>query len=182
MTSMIRSALSATHFWARSRIRPRPSKPMASHSGCASRARAAMALISAGSSRGTVVMVSPVAGFSTGIALRSSAWVSLGRSSTVAMVVLLPRCLAMASLASAHQRHPAQAPRAGDDLAGVGPQPALQQAGVHRAEVDRHLQVVLAVQPGEAGILGEHPAPRPRALHPGHAARAVVGASGVVRL
>src|SRR5437764_14319269 len=64
---MIRSALSSIHFCARRRTLPRPSKPIAAHSGCAARARVAIASSSAGPNTGIVVISSPVAGFSTGI-------------------------------------------------------------------------------------------------------------------
>jgi hypothetical protein len=67
IVSTIRSALSVTHFWARRRIRERPSKPSASHPGCAARARATTACTSSADSTGTVAMTSPVAGFSTGM-------------------------------------------------------------------------------------------------------------------
>src|SRR3954453_8866506 len=60
-----RSALSVTHFWARRRMRPRPSNPSACQPTWASRARATIAATSSGATVGTVRMTSPVAGFST---------------------------------------------------------------------------------------------------------------------
>ncbi len=64
---MIRSMLSTIHFCARERTFARPSKPIASHPGCASRARWAICSSCSAPSTGIVVMISPVAGFSTGI-------------------------------------------------------------------------------------------------------------------
>src|SRR5512133_3141810 len=85
MVWMTRSEWSTTHFWARRRILPRPSKPSASHAGCAARAaRASSATCSAGMS-GTWAMTSPVAGFSTAMSPAAVAVpLVAGCSSTVA--------------------------------------------------------------------------------------------------
>jgi hypothetical protein len=64
-TSMIRSLLSTIHFCARRKIRPRPSKPIASQPGWASRPRAPICASSSAPTIGTVEITSPVAGFST---------------------------------------------------------------------------------------------------------------------
>src|SRR5712692_129432 len=85
MTSMIRLLLSVTHFCARRRTFARPSKPIASHSGCALRARAASALTSSADIAGTVVITSPVAGFSTGMPAAPFVDTAAGLDSTVAM-------------------------------------------------------------------------------------------------
>src|SRR2546423_12150383 len=85
---MIRSLLSVTHFWARRRTFARPSKPIASHSGCALRARAASALTSSADIAGTVVITSPVAGFSTGMPGAPFVDTAAGLDSTVAMALL----------------------------------------------------------------------------------------------
>src|SRR5579864_1891980 len=84
---MIRSTLSAIHRCARRSSWPRPSKPIASQSGCAARARCAMSRSSAGPSSGTVVIISPVAGFSTPIvaAVAVPVWSVEGDSVTLAM-------------------------------------------------------------------------------------------------
>ena len=58
---MIRLLFSMTHFWARRRILARPSNPIASHSGCALRARATISLTSSSDIAGTWVITSPVA-------------------------------------------------------------------------------------------------------------------------
>src|SRR5438105_5565004 len=65
---MIRSGLSSIHFCALRRTRARPSNPYASHPAWASRARRAISATCSAPSLGTVVISSPVAGFSTAIA------------------------------------------------------------------------------------------------------------------
>src|ERR1700716_2832122 len=82
---MIRLLLSVTHFCARRRTFARPSKPIASHSGCALRARAASALTSSADMAGTVVITSPVAGFSTGMPAAPFVDAAAGLDSTVAI-------------------------------------------------------------------------------------------------
>src|SRR4249920_747044 len=155
---MMRSALSVTHFWARRNTFPRSSKPRASHAGCAARALATISLTSSAVRSGTVVMISPVAGFSTGIPVLVPFSVSAPRCSTVAMptpsrlCALTPEPTRLAAQPvsalqeSAHQRQPPERARVRDDLVGPRSQPALQQAGVDRAEVERDLEVVLAVE------------------------------------
>src|SRR5918999_4188305 len=66
-----RSEWSSIHFCARRSTRPRPSKPIASHPGCAARARAASRRTSSGVSLGTLPRRWPVAGFSTWIGSRA---------------------------------------------------------------------------------------------------------------
>src|SRR5688572_29279830 len=56
-----------SHLRASSMIALRPSKPSASHAGCAARARSTRPATSSALMSGTWAMVSPVAGFSTGI-------------------------------------------------------------------------------------------------------------------
>src|SRR5436309_13046275 len=82
---MIRLLFSMTHFWARRRILARPSNPIASHSGCALRARATISLTSSSDIAGTWVITSPVAGFSTGMPAAPSVDAAVGLDSTVAM-------------------------------------------------------------------------------------------------
>src|SRR5215211_6959000 len=67
MVRAIRSELSRTHFWARFRIRARPSKPSASQPGWAARAFATSSDTRSMGTTGTLAMTSPVAGFSTSI-------------------------------------------------------------------------------------------------------------------
>ena len=62
-----RSALATIQRRAASSTSARPANPIASQTGCASRARATIARTSSGPRSGTVAIVSPVAGFSTGI-------------------------------------------------------------------------------------------------------------------
>src|SRR5688572_31225329 len=56
-----------SHLRASSMIALRPSKPSASHAGCAARARSTSPATSSAPMSGTWAMISPVAGFSTGI-------------------------------------------------------------------------------------------------------------------
>jgi hypothetical protein len=56
----------------------------------------------------------------------------------------------------------------------------LQQARVDAPEVDRHLEVVIAVEPVEVGVVAVNARERAVALHPGQAAGAVVGAAVVL--
>ena len=72
-----------THFCARRSTRPRSSKPIASHAGCAARALATSPLTSLGDSVGIVAIVSPVAGFSTGMPVPLCA--AVGACSTLAI-------------------------------------------------------------------------------------------------
>ena len=65
IVSTTRSWLSATHFCARRNTFARPSKPSASHPGCAARARATMPGTSACGVLRTVPTMRPVAAFST---------------------------------------------------------------------------------------------------------------------
>ena len=76
----------------RSRMRPRPSKPSASHAGWAARPRTAIARTASAPRSGTWAMTSPVAGFSTGIPSAPDGPAVLGsgtvRCSTLAMTSL----------------------------------------------------------------------------------------------
>jgi hypothetical protein len=65
--SIIRRRLSISHLRASSMTALRPSKPSASQAGCAARARSTSPATSSALMSGTWAMISPVAGFSTGI-------------------------------------------------------------------------------------------------------------------
>src|SRR5436190_309338 len=73
IVSITRSALSSSHFWARSMTRARPAKPSASHPGWAAPALATTSLTWSGPRSGTVAMTRPLAGFTTSMSARADA-------------------------------------------------------------------------------------------------------------
>src|SRR5918996_2134019 len=150
----MRSELSRTHFWARRRMRPRPSKPSASQPGCAARARATTPATSSTDRAGTEAMTWPVAGFCTSIC-------RVAVSNTCCLLVLgwpanlispgLPEREGVAGHARRHAQreaavlHPRERHQPVEALLAHGHAAAAhvlaRLGGSHRAPVDEHLQV-----------------------------------------
>src|SRR5215207_9166886 len=155
---MIRSLLSMTHFCARRRMRSRPSWPSASHAGWAARARATISRTSSADRLGTDAMISPVAGFSTGMSLPlASAW-----STRSSMVAIGPSCHSITSgdggyrggeVRPARRRAPRLAQLDALDLRRV--ERAVARVGLHG--LDRVEDVHAAGDTAEHGVLAVEP-------------------------
>src|ERR1700680_2800177 len=171
------SALSISHFCARSSTRPRPSKPNASQPGCAARPRAAISVTASAPRSGMVATVSPVAGFSTGMSSPACAtplWV-WGKSWTICESSAVAICVSPARSLVANKTTPTErlgsefdrgdADRLRGPVGAVGGD-TLQLVHDVDPVLDLSEHGVLAVQP-RTGVGGDDEELRPVRVRPG---------------